>query len=49
MVIDTIDAELAPAIRQLGIEVLVTDTIMSDPAKRASLAQSIATFVERRA
>jgi LPPG:FO 2-phospho-L-lactate transferase len=49
MVIDTIDAELAPAIRQLGVEVLVTDTIMSDPAKRASLARSIASFVERRA
>ncbi len=49
MVIDAIDAELAPAIRQLGIEVLVTDTIMSDPAKRASLARSIASFVENRA
>ena len=44
MVIDTIDADLAPVIRKLGIEVLVTDTIMSDPGKRKALAYDISAF-----
>jgi LPPG:FO 2-phospho-L-lactate transferase len=40
-VIDTSDAALAPAIEELGMRVHVTDTIMSDPAKRANLAREI--------
>jgi LPPG:FO 2-phospho-L-lactate transferase len=48
MVIDTTDADLAPVIRKLGIEVLVTDTIMSDPGKRKALAMDIASFADGR-
>lgn len=40
-VIDILDEALAPAIESLGLQVLVTDTIMSDPAKRAALAGAI--------
>lgn len=40
-VIDTIDAALEPAIHALGVEVLVTDTIMVDAAARSRLAASI--------
>ncbi len=38
IVIDDRDAELAPAIKDLGIGVVVTDTIMVDDAARARLA-----------
>ncbi|MBA3946446.1 MAG: 2-phospho-L-lactate transferase [Herpetosiphonaceae bacterium] len=41
LVIDTVDAELAPAIRDLGMQVLVTDTIMHDVADRNRLAQEM--------
>jgi LPPG:FO 2-phospho-L-lactate transferase len=41
-VIDDADANLAPAIEATGVHVHVTDTIMSDPAKRAQLAAEIA-------
>jgi LPPG:FO 2-phospho-L-lactate transferase len=41
IVIDTTDAGLANQIEALGIRVLVTDTIMSDTQKRASLAAEI--------
>ena len=37
-VIDAVDASLEPAIRALGLDVLVTDTIMSDDAARARVA-----------
>ena len=40
-VIDTIDAGLKSEIQALGIQVLVTDTIMSDRSKRARLAAEI--------
>jgi LPPG:FO 2-phospho-L-lactate transferase len=40
-VIDTVDAELAPAIEALGISVVVTDSIMSDDAGRARLAREV--------
>ena len=40
-VIDTVDAALAPAIDALGLEVVVTDTIMSDDLRRAELAAEV--------
>ena len=40
-VIDTVDAELAPAIEGLGIRPVVTDTIMTDDASRARLAAEV--------
>ena len=40
-VIDTVDAALAPSIEALGLEVVVTDTIMSDDAARARLAADV--------
>ena len=40
-VIDTVDSGLRPAIEALGLNVLVTDTIMSDDAARARLAGEI--------
>jgi LPPG:FO 2-phospho-L-lactate transferase len=40
-VLDTIDADHAPAIESLGLRALVTDTIMSDDAGRARLAGEV--------
>ncbi|HUG30951.1 MAG TPA: 2-phospho-L-lactate transferase CofD family protein, partial [Candidatus Limnocylindria bacterium] len=40
-VLDRVDAELEPPIRALGMETLVTDTIMADDAGRARLAGEI--------
>jgi LPPG:FO 2-phospho-L-lactate transferase len=40
-VIDTADASLAGEIRALGLEVLVTDTVMTDSASRARLAHEM--------
>jgi LPPG:FO 2-phospho-L-lactate transferase len=40
-VLDTVDADQAPAIEALGLRTLVTDTIMSDDAARARLAGEI--------
>ena len=40
-VIDSVDQTLAQDIRALGMEVLVTDTIMTDPVGRARLAKEI--------
>ena len=40
-VLDTIDAELAGAIQDLGLRVVVTDTIMADDAGRARLADEV--------
>jgi LPPG:FO 2-phospho-L-lactate transferase len=41
LVIDTVDAAYAPAIRALGINAVVTDTIMRDAAAKAALAQVV--------
>ncbi|SRR5579883_3222810 len=41
MVIDERDADLAPAIEDLGIPTAVTNTIMSDMAAKAALARSV--------
>jgi LPPG:FO 2-phospho-L-lactate transferase len=43
-VLDVIDSALEPAIRDLGLETLVTDTIMTDDASRARLAGEILRF-----
>lgn len=40
-VIDTMDADLAPAIEALGLRVVVTDTIMSDDVARSRLAAEV--------
>ena len=40
-VLDAVDEALAPAIRALGPDVLVTDTIMGDDAARARLAATV--------
>ena len=40
-VLDTVDAELAPAIEALGLRTHVTDTIMTDDASRARLAGEV--------
>jgi len=41
MVIDAADAALAPAVRDLRLDVLVTDTIMGGPAGRERLAREL--------
>jgi LPPG:FO 2-phospho-L-lactate transferase len=40
-VIDTVDADLAPAIEALGLGVVVTDTIMADDEARAGVAGDV--------
>ena len=40
LVIDNLDAPLADDIRALGVEVVVTDTIMRGPAEKRALAQA---------
>lgn len=40
-VLDRFDASLEPAIRELGVDTLVTDTIMIDDASRARLAEEV--------
>ena len=40
-VLDTVDAALAPAVEALGIRAVVTDTIMTDDASRARLAEEV--------
>lgn len=40
-VLDTVDAELAPAVEALGVRAVVTDTIMTDDASRARLAREV--------
>lgn len=39
IVIDQVDAELAPQIEALGLRVAITDTIMRGPVEKANLAQ----------
>lgn len=41
LVIDTIDSDLAPAVRALGITPVVTDSIMSTPAITEALARTV--------
>ncbi len=41
LVIDTVDADQAPAIEALGVRAVVTDTIMSSPAITSALAETI--------
>jgi len=43
-VMDRIDARLAPSVESLGIETLVTDTIMTDDAARSRLAGDVLRF-----
>lgn len=40
-VLDTVDEALAPAVRALGPDIVVTDTIMSDDAARARIAGTV--------
>lgn len=44
LVIDAQDESFAPAIRSLGVEVLVTQTIMRSPADRSQLATEVIEF-----
>jgi len=39
LVLDRADADLAPAVEELGVRAIVVDTIMRDPAARAGLAR----------
>lgn len=43
-VLDRVDAGLEPAIRELGVETLVTDTIMTSDASRARFADRVLRF-----
>jgi LPPG:FO 2-phospho-L-lactate transferase len=43
-VIDEVDAKLRPEVDALGLETLVTDTIMTDDAARARLAKEVLRF-----
>jgi hypothetical protein len=40
-----VDAALEPAIRELGVETLVADTIMTGDASRARFADAVLRFV----
>jgi LPPG:FO 2-phospho-L-lactate transferase len=40
-VLDTVDAELEPEIAELGMQTVVTDTIMADDQGRARLAADV--------
>ncbi|HTN99180.1 MAG TPA: 2-phospho-L-lactate transferase [Microthrixaceae bacterium] len=46
LVIDTVDAELAPQVEAEGMACVVTDTIMSDPDVSAALARTCISAVE---
>lgn len=45
-VLDTADAELAPAVEELGMRALVTETLMSTPERKRALAEAIVAAVE---
>ena len=47
LVIDEVDAALAPAIEALGISVAVEPTVMRDDADRAALARAVLAFSQR--
>jgi LPPG:FO 2-phospho-L-lactate transferase len=40
LVIDTVDAGLAPAVEAEGVRCVVTDTVMRDPVVAAALART---------
>ena len=46
LVIDVLDAELAPKIREMGINTLVTQTVMTDLNSRIDLAQATLDFAQ---
>lgn len=46
-VLDHVDRELEPDVRSLGLDVLVTDTIMVDDVTRAALARATLEVLER--
>ena len=46
LVIDVADASQQPAIEALGLEVLVTPTLMRDPAGEAALAEQVLAFAQ---
>lgn len=48
-IVDDVDAGLEPAIRGLGLDVLVSDTIMADDASRARVAGVVLGAIEDRA
>jgi LPPG:FO 2-phospho-L-lactate transferase len=41
LVIDTVDAALKPRIEALGVDVIVTDTIMDSMDKKSALARTV--------
>jgi len=45
-VLDNVDAASAPLLRESGLSVLVTDTLMNTPADRRRLAQDVLNFLE---
>ncbi|MEO6396981.1 MAG: 2-phospho-L-lactate transferase [Tepidiformaceae bacterium] len=47
MVIDTLDAALAPAVEALGMRCLVTNTMMSSDERKAELARDLLAALER--
>jgi LPPG:FO 2-phospho-L-lactate transferase len=47
MALDSVDAEWSEPIRELGIQPLVTDTLMTTPADRLRLAQDVLNFIHR--
>ncbi len=49
MVIDTLDAALAPRIDALGMAVQIAQTVMQDTEDRAQLARAVLTFAESHA
>jgi LPPG:FO 2-phospho-L-lactate transferase len=48
IVIDQVDADLAPQIEALGVRVAVTDTIMRGPVEKANLARVALQLAEAR-
>jgi LPPG:FO 2-phospho-L-lactate transferase len=46
MVIDNADEELAPRIREMGMDVEITDTIMTSDESRQALAERVLAFCE---
>jgi LPPG:FO 2-phospho-L-lactate transferase len=46
MVVDAVDAELEPAIRELGMKVMVVDTVMRSVADRRRLAEAVLAWCE---
>jgi LPPG:FO 2-phospho-L-lactate transferase len=47
LVIDNVDAQSTPKLRELGCEALVTDVVMSDATTRARLAREVLAFAAR--